>query len=531
MTDALSRRLRRALVFARRCKMAREGRHLPTLRELLLGMPYFGESLEADAAEFAERLMARFPDATSDGSALGVVLKTLTMSPTVAEFQSAAEMFRQVAVQDEVDQQVWSLRCSFYAASSGCLESALRIATEALSMAADDDDAQDDALELYKQGLGWLILGSVILPTCERRTRRRTLRGSDEIRDAVEMKGSDIVEAIAEQHGDSQGKKDVLSSPGNLTDNVTPPRRVSTTSVDANVDAVAPSSGDGAGVVVCSEIGNPETSEGKRVVREHARLVGKALPLIAVPDLTVALRDLLTAFPYATDVISAFLEEVSARSHVAFRPTILVGTPGSGKSYFADHLLKALGIPHETYPCGGVADAALAGTARRWSTGEPALPVNLIRRFGCASPGIVLDEVDKVGTSSHNGNAHDALLGLLERETAARWHDPYIEAPLDLSHVIWIATANSMEGLSAPLRDRCRVLKFPEPGIAHLPALAPRLLVHLVRDRGLDERWAAPLTSWELEALSNAWRGGSVRRLRRLLEAVLVAREKVSTVH
>lgn len=202
MTVTRSRRERRALLFARRCKMAREGEASANPARTLAWMPFFEESLEADAAEFAERLIARFPDAASDGSALGVVLKPLTTSPTVAEFQSAADMFRQVAMTDEVDQQVWALRCTFYAASSGCLENALRIAAEAVSMAADDEDAQDDALELYKQGSGWLHFASVSLPTCARRTRRRTWHGSNEIRDAVEMRGNDIVDAIAEQHRD-----------------------------------------------------------------------------------------------------------------------------------------------------------------------------------------------------------------------------------------------------------------------------------------------------------------------------------------
>jgi hypothetical protein len=77
---------------------------------------------------------------------------------------------------------------------------------------------------------------------------------------------------------------------------------------------------------------------------------------------------------------------------------------------------------------------------------------------------------------THNGNLLDSLLGLLEARSAKRWHDPYVEAAVDLSHVVWIGTANTLNGVSGPLRDRCRIVQFPEPGPEHLEILAPKLL-------------------------------------------------------
>jgi hypothetical protein len=283
--------------------------------------------------------------------------------------------------------------------------------------------------------------------------------------------------------------------------------------------------------VVIREIGNTGTTEGKRVVTEFGKLAGIRLPLTPVPSLTTARRMLLDEFPYAREVIDALLFDLVTASHVRFRPTILVGTPGCGKTTFAEALFDVLDVLHETYSCGGVSDPALAGTPRRWSTGEPSLPVALVKRWLTASPGIVLDEVEKVATSRYNGNLLDALLGLLEPRSSSAWHDPYIEAPVDLSNVLWLATANSLDGIPGPLRDRCRILAFPEPGAEHLETIAAALTRKAATVNGLDARWTPPLVPEEFDALRQFWKGGSVRRLARLVEGVLAARGRESGVH
>lgn len=276
--------------------------------------------------------------------------------------------------------------------------------------------------------------------------------------------------------------------------------------------------------MVLTHIGNVKTADGDKVKKAFADLVGVALPLSPVPDLAVVRDGLLAQFPYATSVVDAVLRELVGQCHVRLPPIILVGSQGAGKTAFAEGLLDALGVPRITVSCGGVGDAALAGTSRRWSSGEPCLPMAQVLRWRTATPGIVLDEVEKVASSRHNGSMLDALLGFLEPRSAKAWHDPYVEAPVDLSGVIWLATANSVGDLPGPLRDRCRILAFPEPRPEHLEVLAPRLLKAVVTGRGLDERWGTPLDAEEFAALGKFWRGGSIRRLRRLIEGVLDAR-------
>ncbi|TWD51208.1 ATPase family protein associated with various cellular activities (AAA) [Agrobacterium vitis] len=280
------------------------------------------------------------------------------------------------------------------------------------------------------------------------------------------------------------------------------------------------------GVVVISDIGNDTTTEGKRVAKEFEKLKQRPLPLPSMPELTGLRTRLIAEFPYALAVIDNVLEGLDGRTNVYLRPIILLGEPGGGKSEFAKRLSKELGAPFEVISCGGLSDSAIGGTARRWSSGEPSLAIMAVRRHRCAGPIIILDEIDKIGISRNNGNVHDVLIGLSEPVTSRCWHDPYIQAPCDLSHVSWLMTANSIESIPAALRDRCRILRFPCPEADHLSLLAPRILARRYLQAGYDPRWATPLEGFELDALAKVWAGGSIRKLDRVVEGLRKAREQ-----
>ncbi len=251
----------------------------------------------------------------------------------------------------------------------------------------------------------------------------------------------------------------------------------------------------------------------------------------AQPDLAMVRVRLVESYPHAREVVDVVLGELVGREHVQLPPVVFVGPPGAGKTAFSNSLLEALGVPGLLYSCGGVSDAALGGTSRRWQTGEPCVPLSVMSARQTASPGIVLDELEKAGTSAGNGRIHDVLLGMLEPSSSSRWQDPYLQGEVDLSHVIWLATANTVQGLPTPLLDRCRVLRIPAPGLEHLSVLATMLLRRACAARNLDRRWARPLDGIELDAVSAAWRGGSIRRLARLLDGVLAARNHAPFLH
>ena len=110
-------------------------------------------------------------------------------------------------------------------------------------------------------------------------------------------------------------------------------------------------------------------------------------------------------------------------------------------------------------------------------------------------------------------------------ETSSRWHDPYIQARCNLSNLTWLMTANAIEPVATVLRDRCRIIRFPEPGPEHLRFLAARIMQRLYGEFGYDPRWITPLEGFELEALAGVWQGGSIRKLERLVEGLIDARE------
>ncbi len=102
---------------------------------------------------------------------------------------------------------------------------------------------------------------------------------------------------------------------------------------------------------------------------------------------------------------------------------------------------------------------------------------------------------------------------------------------VDCSHINYIATANSIDPLPWPLRDRLRIVAFPEPTTAHLDALMPPLLAEIATSRSLDPRFIVSLTDEDRTFIAKRWKAGSVRRLARLLEAIINARERAMLKH
>ncbi len=264
----------------------------------------------------------------------------------------------------------------------------------------------------------------------------------------------------------------------------------------------------------------------KDAIQPFENAIGVRFPLIRVPELASVQQLLIGKFPYAEHAVTRVLTDLTTKQFVHFAPILLVGPPGSGKSTFVRVLSEQLKVGLMRVDGANDNSSCFSGTERRWSTSEPCRPFMAVARFRHANPMVMVDEVDKAGSRQEYGRLWDAMLQFMESETASRFHDPCLQAELDLRHVSIIATANGTDRLPGPLLDRFRVIEFPKPEADHLEALIPDILQTIASDQGLHARFIGPLDQIEVSVLARRWRGGSIRPLKRAIEGILRARDR-----
>jgi ATP-dependent Lon protease len=229
------------------------------------------------------------------------------------------------------------------------------------------------------------------------------------------------------------------------------------------------------------------------------------------------------------------LEELAVRaltSGRASRSTVLcfVGPPGVGKTSLARSIAEALGRRFVTVSLGGVRDEAeIRGHRRTYLGAYPGRIVEALRRAGTRNPVILLDELDKLA-ADYRGDPAAALLEVLDPEQNKQFVDHYLDVPVDLSGVLFIATANSLAPLPRPLRDRLEAIVLEGYSEEEKREIGKRyLLPRQLPAHGLPET-AVELTdsAWQ-ELITGYTREAGVRELERQLAALCrkMAREVV----
>lgn len=238
----------------------------------------------------------------------------------------------------------------------------------------------------------------------------------------------------------------------------------------------------------------------------------------ASSELDVALAGLASEFLNLAEVVE-FLRDglaLAARRDgcVAFEAVLLKGPPGVGKTEFVSRLAELFGVPWIFIDMAAVqSGACLGGSDEFWSNSKPGRLFETVVEGACASPAVILDELDKVG-GDQRFDPLGPLYRLLEPASARRFSDAAIpRITFDASRIFWFATANQIEHLPRPLLSRFRVFEIPAPTVKQARGIARRLYDRMVA----DVREAPAIDEPVIDAIAQH----SVREFKRLLESAL----------
>jgi hypothetical protein len=273
------------------------------------------------------------------------------------------------------------------------------------------------------------------------------------------------------------------------------------------------------GFVVLPSIGDPLSQEGRSLAARFSTILNKPVARRGLTPADGAVAEAISLrYPWA-----AGAAEIIERSFALIRgsqsdrsyakPLMFVGEKGTGKTSLAIFLAQLLGRHWVRLPAAGTSDTATLGaTPRGWSNFRVSLPAQAMLESKSCDPCIIVDELDKASRiGSQNGSVMGALMGMTDLPES--YYDTALMANVDLSHTLFMATANRLDAITEELLDRFTIVPVARPGIEHFDMILSTLRTKTAERLGVEEFALPTLDEVEYATLKNffARNRGSLR--------------------
>lgn len=262
------------------------------------------------------------------------------------------------------------------------------------------------------------------------------------------------------------------------------------------------------GLVVVPAVGDSLAGEGAQVAKRFAKIVGNHLPSMRgdLPSVGEVHSSIVSEWPWADKVASHLESILQVQRSVGLKkpivqPMLFVGPSGSGKTALAEKIASIFGVPSLVIPAGGANDSAgLGAVSRGWSGSRPCGPVMAALQFNCCDPAIIVDELDKTqDPGAKNGSAAGTLLGMMGNPE--RFQDTCLLENVNLSKMIFMATANSLKTIPKALLDRFTIFYIPRPSAEHFDVVLASVKHRYANSLGVTANMLPVLDHDEYEVL------------------------------